>query len=106
MDWATFPRSRTTWPLASAVETLRAASSAFTATTTLNHHHRHVDNGHDDEGDDSKVDEASRSFTVLEFRRHLEAAAVPRLALTFVVVEAVVVTVVVAVKADDAAGNV
>ena len=44
---------------------LLAASSPSTATTALNHHHRHVDSGHDDEGEDSKVGEASRSFTVL-----------------------------------------
>ena len=62
---ASYPRSRTTWPLAAAVQTLLAASSPSTATTALNHHHRHVDSGHDDEGEDSKVGEASRSFTVL-----------------------------------------
>ena len=65
---------------------LLAVSCAFTTTTTVNRHHRHVDNGHDDDGEDSKVDEASRSFTVLEFRRPLEVAALPLVAFTFVVV--------------------
>ena len=92
--------------MAAAVQTLLAASSAFTATTTVNRHRRHVDIGHDDEGKGSKVDEASRSFKVLAFRRHFEAAALPLVALTFVVVVAVVVAVVVKVKTDAAANNV
>ena len=59
----------------------------------MNHHHRHAINGHDDEGADSKVEEASRSFTGLEVRRLLEVAALP------LVVVALVVGVVVAVVA-------
>ena len=48
----------------------------------------------------------SISFTGLQFRRHLEATALPLVALTFVVAVAVAVAVALAVKADDAPGNV
>ena len=46
------------------------------------------------------------SFTVLEFRRHLEAAALPLVGLMFVVMVAVVIAVAVAVQADGTTSNV
>ena len=72
----------------------------------MTHYHRHTDNGRNDGEEDSKVDEASRSFTGLKFRRPLEAAALPLVDVAFVVVVTVVVAVDVTVNVDDASFNV
>ena len=51
-DMVTCRRNGVTSPYEAVVQTILATSSVLL--TTANHHHRHVDNGHDEEGEDSR----------------------------------------------------